>query len=858
MNQKILEIIDDKKAVFFIGAGVSMIPPSSLPSWWEVNHIILDSLTNLSSSINPEIHSFTNSIKLREEEGKLPPEYVSEIISDRIGESYFEVLQGLEGDIPNQIHLWLATLAKIGKIKLIITTNFDTLIEKAFKMVGASIKVYVDPKEYKEIPKLLENSNEDDNSCLLLKLHGTATRPETCIDTLKQRKQGLDHKITQVLNIIGKQNFWIFLGYSGADLDAEPNYLGLRHRMNDSPGYLWLFLENAKPPKAVIELSDLYGNDRGIIDYGTLPNWLDNLKTLLPNNITPPKEFERKENKIEKLKQEKLEKIKNYSLNWAKKRGEIVSLLILIDIGYTTGLKEQVRSILEDLMENIDKYKMNARVKAILFNEYGKVLRNFNENQESISYYEKAMAEFKIIEDKEGYITSVYEISKMQQLFGEYLKAEKNMEEVVRIWRENNDYYGIITSLLGLGILYNNLGKFQEALDTYNEAIELSIKNGEEFTLGLAYSSKSLTESELGNIEIAEKDTNKAIEIFSRLYDDELLSKAYRNLASLNFDKGENELAIKNLKLSKEKAYLSGDKEGIARAKLTESDFKFENGDYSGAYDILIETNSLINEVGDAILIMDMWEKMGLAVQFQGNFGKAIEIYNNALIEANKLGLEGRVANIYNNLGILLEQQGRYEEALKNYLKSYENKKKAGQIKMIANSTANIGNLYYRMERLEDALKYYTEALEIFQEIEDIPAILTTKANIINITVKFGDLEKAIEQYNESIQLAEKVNKIGLRDITMINLAGVYFSQENYEKAVELYTKVKNSSIERKDYNLAGMACYYLSLSLLRVNDVEKAKEIIQDALNYWNEIDNPNPLVEEAQKLLDYLNNPQ
>lgn len=191
MDKKILDYLSQKKVTFFIGAGISMIPPSCLPSWWQVNHIILDSLAGESSSIVPEVKDLAELIKKHEEEGKLPPEFVAEIITDRIGESYFEVLQGLEGDTPNRAHLWLATLAKAGFLRAIITTNFDTLIERAFEIIGAPLTVYVDPEEYEKIITQEQLIEEENVPCMLLKLHGTATRPKTCVDTLAQRKQGL-------------------------------------------------------------------------------------------------------------------------------------------------------------------------------------------------------------------------------------------------------------------------------------------------------------------------------------------------------------------------------------------------------------------------------------------------------------------------------------------------------------------------------------------------------------------------------------------------------------------------------------------------------------------------------------------
>jgi len=91
--------------MLFLGAGISMIPPSCLPSWWQINHVILDALADESAAIVPEVRVLANKIKEKEEEGRLPPEFVAEIITNRIGKSYFEVLQVLEGDKPNLAHI---------------------------------------------------------------------------------------------------------------------------------------------------------------------------------------------------------------------------------------------------------------------------------------------------------------------------------------------------------------------------------------------------------------------------------------------------------------------------------------------------------------------------------------------------------------------------------------------------------------------------------------------------------------------------------------------------------------------------------------------------------------------------------
>ncbi len=71
MDKKILDFVSQGKVTFFVGAGISIIPPSCLPGWWEVNHIILDSLAGESYSIVPEVKQLADLIKKREEE---PPQ----------------------------------------------------------------------------------------------------------------------------------------------------------------------------------------------------------------------------------------------------------------------------------------------------------------------------------------------------------------------------------------------------------------------------------------------------------------------------------------------------------------------------------------------------------------------------------------------------------------------------------------------------------------------------------------------------------------------------------------------------------------------------------------------------------------
>lgn len=165
----------------------------------------------------------------------------------------------------------LAELVKAGKCRAIVTTNFDLCLEAALTNSGLTPVVWKEDSEFDlgTVAAKFQEDN-DNNSCLVLKLHGCASTATTVVDTLSQRSLGLGDNITDCLNELLVQGHWLFLGYSGADLAAAPNYLCLRHQLEVARGWTWLVRQGWDPLPAVSKLQEEYG-DKAAIDFGELP-----------------------------------------------------------------------------------------------------------------------------------------------------------------------------------------------------------------------------------------------------------------------------------------------------------------------------------------------------------------------------------------------------------------------------------------------------------------------------------------------------------------------------------------------------------------------------------------------------------
>jgi hypothetical protein len=56
------------------------------------------------------------------------------------------------------------------------------------------------------------------------------------VDTLRQRQQGRGPALESALRRLLERHYWAFCGFSGADLDFDPEYLGFRAAAVSCPG----------------------------------------------------------------------------------------------------------------------------------------------------------------------------------------------------------------------------------------------------------------------------------------------------------------------------------------------------------------------------------------------------------------------------------------------------------------------------------------------------------------------------------------------------------------------------------------------------------------------------------------------
>jgi tetratricopeptide (TPR) repeat protein len=338
--------------VIFVGAGVSMVPPTCLPGWMEFNRVVLDAVAGrVGRYVNPRFAERAMEVLLaRRVTSEFAPDYQAQLIEQECGPDYFRLLQALDTEHRNGCHDTVAALAGAGFVRAVVTTNFDTLTERALAAEGVEHRVCFTPASFTELRRRLEAAPGAGRGPVpVVKVHGSAERPDSMVDTLQQRVRGLTEDLGVALRLLFERHHLVVIGFSGADLDYDPGYLQLRAAAAASPGMTFLVRAGESPRPSVAELAAAYGDKATIAD-GSLPDWLDDVAGGLGVD-RPPRQVPMAA-ETDRLRAERLAQVEGRAAVWATDLGDMAAINIMAALLRGSGDQEGSFRLLQQVWKH--------------------------------------------------------------------------------------------------------------------------------------------------------------------------------------------------------------------------------------------------------------------------------------------------------------------------------------------------------------------------------------------------------------------------------------------------------------------------------------------------------------------------
>lgn len=201
-------------SVVLCGSGVSAVAPSNVPSWWGLNDAVLDEIRQIAlrALTSPDVRALAATARLED----VPLPAFSQLIADAFaGRSWLDVLTVLNGAEPNGVHRAVMRLVADGHGHTVITTNFDTLLERAGQELGLAV------------PVVLRGQQGPATGAALHKIHGSVDQPDSMVDLWLDKGRGLGPVTRTQLAAACRGRHLVVLGFSGEDLVTDEDYLGL-------------------------------------------------------------------------------------------------------------------------------------------------------------------------------------------------------------------------------------------------------------------------------------------------------------------------------------------------------------------------------------------------------------------------------------------------------------------------------------------------------------------------------------------------------------------------------------------------------------------------------------------------------
>lgn len=194
--------------------------------------------------------------------------------------------------------------------------------------------------------------------------------------------------------------------------------------------------------------------------------------------------------------------------------------------------------------------------------------------------------------------------------------------------------------------------------------------------------------------------------------------------------------------------------------------------------------------------------RKGIIYLFQGEYDKAIDIYNEAKDIANPLADPVLTSTIQGNIGNVFGQQKKYLEATQHYaaaLKVFQDQKnKNGEARMLN----NLGGIYQVIGNYDLALEYYQNSLSIFQN----KGVRDRKIGLLFLNI--GSIKLLQEKYDEALS--------------------------TFKKALEIFKSGNEKRFEAICYNNLAKGCRKADQLDQAYLYAEKAFEIGSDVKDEW------------------------
>ncbi len=407
-------------------------------------------------------------------------------------------------------------------------------------------------------------------------------------------------------------------------------------------------------------------------------------------------------------------------------------------------------------------------------------------------------------------------LAMVNESLGNYDDSLKFHEESLQIDVKTGFRDGEATGNNGIGVIHYHRGNYTEAIRYFEKAIEIS----------------------------------KALDIASgRGGSDGYSAKTghyFNNLAKVYLDTGQNDKAFALLEEAIKAASKDGDLDAKAKDLSNIAQIFKIRGDYQRALESLDEALRIDVQLGNIRGMGARYSFIGGVYYAQGHYDKARECYEKNLAISDQMGDYVGKGTALANLAAVAIARDELDKALPLLEDALRAAEKAKTPLYIALRHAKIGQVHQKRKAYPDAIKEFQIAIDIDRQIGALDSLAINLNNLALVYSDAGDLETSLALHKEGLTIASQTGNKETVDGALFNvrerikdIGDVYANKKEYGKAIDLFTSAMNDEVARGDKKNEAVFLFWIGRTQYKANEDAKARETLLQATSIHESIKN-------------------
>ena len=283
------------------------------------------------------------------------------------------------------------------------------------------------------------------------------------------------------------------------------------------------------------------------------------------------------------------------------------------------------------------------------------------------------------------------------------------------------------------------------------------------------------------------------------------MAKAYSYLGDYYVSQGVSDTAFKHY-YKAEKIYLQQNESiNLARTRLNKAQLQYKESDYYGSEISALKALRVLKGEKAEDVLYELYNLLGLVNNELGEYNKAIEFHNKALIsldnEPTPVEFQSRATSM-NNMGLVYQNLNQHQEAIPYFQKGLEQKNDLILYKpfVYALLLDNLGYSRFKVNVSKGLPDLFYESLKLRDSLQLTTGVMVSQLHLSEYFASKGDKIKSLQYSREALQTAR--NSKNYRNVLAPLKQLAIIEPHNAAEYNKEYIRI-NDSLQKADRKIA-------------------------------------------------------